>query len=202
MELDRWFWSDANHVSVKAVWDALCAYCYLPRLLDEDVFADAVRAGVQSGDYFGFATSVSDDGRYEGLTFGEAATVHVDAASVLVKADAAHPQIEATRPTPTPEPGGVGEGRTPYDPGGKPTSPPPPALPKRFYGTVEIDPDRAGRDMGDVAEEVLQNLTTLPGAKVRVTVEIEADIPDGVPVDVQRVVDENSRTLGFKGPWV
>ena len=52
--------------------------------------------------------------------------------------------------------------------------------------------------MGDVAEEVLQNLTTLPGAKVRVTVEIEAEFPEGVAADTQRVVDENCRTLGFE----
>lgn len=54
------------------MWDALSAYCYLPRLLDETVFFEAVRAGVASGDYFGFATSVSGEGRYEGLTLGEA----------------------------------------------------------------------------------------------------------------------------------
>ena len=198
MELDRWFWGDKDHVSVQAVWDALCAYCYLPRLLDEDVFTGAVREGVLSGDYFGFATSVSEDGRYEGLAFTETTTVHLDAASFLVKPDAARAQIEASRPAQGAEPGGVAEQRTPYKADREPDKPTPPPLPKRFYGTVQIDPDRAGRDMGDVAEEVLQNLTTLPGAKVRVTVEIEADVPDGIPNDVQRVVAENSRTLGFK----
>jgi len=35
------------------------------------------------------------------------------------------------------------------------------------------------------------------GARVRVTLEIEADIPDGVPDHVVRVVTENSRTLKF-----
>ena len=71
MELDRWFWNERDQVSTKAVWDALSAYCYLPRLLDESVFVEAVRAGVASGDYFGFATSVSSEGRYEGLKLGE-----------------------------------------------------------------------------------------------------------------------------------
>jgi len=63
---------------------------------------------------------------------------------------------------------------------------------------LPVDFEIAGRDMGDVAEEVLQNLTTLPGAKVRVTVEIEAEFPDGASADTQRVVDENCRTLGFE----
>ena len=32
--------------------------------------------------------------------------------------------------------------------------------------------------MGQVAEEVLQIMTTLPGGKVTVTVEIEAEVPE------------------------
>ena len=52
--------------------------------------------------------------------------------------------------------------------------------------------------MGQVAEEILQHLTTLPGGKVKVTVEIEAEVPDGVSEDVQRVISENCQALRFK----
>ena len=52
--------------------------------------------------------------------------------------------------------------------------------------------------MGKVAQEVLQHLTTLRGTKVKVTVEIEAEVADGLSGDIQRVVDENCRTLRFK----
>ena len=60
-----------------------------------------------------------------------------------------------------------------------------------------IDPDRAGRDVGRIAEEVLQHLTTLPRANVKLTLEIEAEAPEGVPDDVQRIVTENCHTLKF-----
>ena len=70
--------------------------------------------------------------------------------------------------------------------------------PKRFFATVELDPDRAGRDAGRIAEEVLQHLTVLPKAKVRITVEIDAEVPDGVSEETQRVVSENCQTLKFK----
>ena len=56
-----------------------------------------------------------------------------------------------------------------------------PKLPRQFFGTVAIDPDRAGRDMGDVTEEVLQNLTTLPGARVRV---MDPTMPSCVPLGI------------------
>ena len=95
MELDRWFWKDRKHVPVKQVWDALCAYCYLPRLRDQSVFEATIRAGLESGDYFGYATSVSEQGRYEGLTLGSSTSVYLDATSVLVKPDAARAQREA-----------------------------------------------------------------------------------------------------------
>jgi hypothetical protein len=37
----------------------------------------------------------------------------------------------------------------------------------------------------------------LVGATVKVTLELEAQIPDGVPENVVRTVTENGRTLGF-----
>ena len=70
--------------------------------------------------------------------------------------------------------------------------------PRRFFGTVRLDPDRAGRDMGTVAEEVLQHLTILPGAEVEVSVEISAKVPSGVDRTVRRIVEENCRTLRFR----
>ena len=202
MELDRRFWKDRAHVLVKTVWDALSAYCYLPRLRDQAVFVEAIQDGITSGDYFAYATSVSADSRCEGLKIGaRAAAVYVDAASVLVKPDVARVQIEIERPasgSSEPEPD-TAPGARP-DPGdsnsgGAPRSPP--RLPQSFFGSVKIDPDRAGRDMGQVAEEVLQIMTTLPGGKVTVTVEIEAEVPEDISDDVRRVISENCRTLHF-----
>ncbi len=76
--------------------------------------------------------------------------------------------------------------------------PPEARLPRRFYASVEVDPDRLGRDAGRIAEEVVQHLTTLPGNSVRVTLEIEVEAPEGVPEDTQRVVTESCQTLSFK----
>ena len=244
MEMERWFWRGRPHVPVKQVWDAMCAYCYLPRLRDESVFTASIRAGVASGDSFGYAASVSAQGRYEGLIFGvpvdAAAGVYVDAESVLVRPEAARAQLEAERRrlaaarsaaagmeagagaatlAGTPAGGAEGESGQPpradgtrsgigtdtgsgagTGPGGAKldTGIAEPRPPRRFFATVRLDPDRAGRDMGTVAEEVLQHLTTLPGAEVEVSVEISAKVPDGVSRTVRRIVEENCRTLRFR----
>ena len=196
MELDRWFWKDLPHIGVKKVWDALCAYCFLPRLRDQAVFIEAIQEGLAAGDYFGYAMSVSEDGRYEGLRLDErAAAIYVDTASVLVKPDVARAQLEAERPRPT-APVGPPEPESTPDPTGMGKVSP--SLPTRFFGTAEINPDRAGRDMGLIAEEVLAHLSTLPRAKLSITVEIVANIPDGVSEDIQRTILENGTALKFK----
>ena len=45
--------------------------------------------------------------------------------------------------------------------------------------------------------KVIAHLAGLVGANVTVTLEIEAEIPDGAPEQVVRTVTENSRTLKF-----
>ena len=62
--------------------------------------------------------------------------------------------------------------------GGKP---PVHAQPKRFHGTVTLDPTRVGRDSSRIAEEVIAHLVGLVGSTVTVTLEIEAAIPAGAP---------------------
>jgi hypothetical protein len=69
--------------------------------------------------------------------------------------------------------------------------------PRRFHGTVRLDAQRVGRDASKVAEEVIAHLTSLVRAEVVVRLDIEADIPDGTPDNVVRIVNENCRTLKF-----
>ncbi|GIW77361.1 MAG: hypothetical protein KatS3mg104_2424 [Phycisphaerae bacterium] len=69
--------------------------------------------------------------------------------------------------------------------------------PKRFYGSVILDTNRVGRDAGRIADEVVAHLAGILGANVKITLEIEAEIPTGAPEHVVRVVTENCRTLKF-----
>ena len=70
--------------------------------------------------------------------------------------------------------------------------------PTRYFGSVVLDADRIGRDAGRLAEEVVSHLTSLVGATVRVTLEIEATVPNGAPTHVVRTVLENGKTLKFE----
>ncbi len=139
----------------------------------------------------------------------------MDQSSVLVHPDAARRQIEADSreklPAYVPAEGGgdeVGEGRNGGTEGGSPNgsgrvdppAPPEPTadLSRTFRGVVEIDPMRLGGSAGAISQEVVQRLASIMGSNVRVTLEIQADIPDGIPEKVERDVSENCNTLKFR----
>jgi hypothetical protein len=78
----------------------------------------------------------------------------------------------------------------------EPPTPPAPRL-KRFHGTVVLEADRVGRDAGRIAEELISHLVVQAGAKVTVTLEIDAQLPEGAADQLVRTVTENARTLKF-----
>ena len=97
---------------------------------------------------------------------------------------------------PTPSFGSAGVGLS-HASGTGSTAPQKSRAPNAYVGSVELNPSRVGRDAGRIAEEVIQHLSTLPGADVRVTLEIHAKVDDDVPESTVRTVSENARTLKF-----
>ncbi len=77
------------------------------------------------------------------------------------------------------------------------SAPAAPTQPQRFFGSVTLDTTRAVRDATAVIEEVTQHLSGLLGTRVEITMEIHADLPEGVPEHIMRTVTENCRTLKF-----
>jgi predicted AAA+ superfamily ATPase len=85
-----------------------------------------------------------------------------------------------------PRPGGDSTGTTPTTP--KKT---------RFFGAVRLDPERFGRDLNRLYQEVIQHLAAPDGVDLEITVEISAVKKDGFPDTTARIVSENARTLKF-----
>src|SRR5690606_12197306 len=214
MELDRVPLWRGDHVSVQQLINDFGSYLYLPRLQGPQVLTEAIQNGLPlltwEQDSFVYAESYDDRaGRYRGLRAGQHVTIGIDDRGLLVKPAVARAQLEAERPTEVPGPGGgaTGGGTPPtggetpgptvvgLPPGGDPPGSP---RPTRYHGSVSLDPTRVGRDAGRIGEEVIAHLTGVVGARVRVTLEIEADVPGGVPENVVRIVTENSRALKFE----
>jgi uncharacterized protein len=206
MELDRWLWKESDHISLRQVWDYLAQYVYLPRLRDQDVLAKAVRDGIGSlawSDNFAYASGYNaDESRYVGMVAGQIPSLSFGGDGVLVKPHVAKRQQESdlARQAPVAQETGASSGQVSETASGidNPAVPVAARLMRRFHGSVEIDPTRLGRDAGRIADEIISHLAGLSGAKVKIMMEIDVDVPNGVPEDRVRIVSENSNTLKFK----
>lgn len=210
MELDRVPLWRGDHVAINQLIQDFAQYPYLPRLKNAAVLIDSITQGIEllswEHDGFAYADSYDDEaGRYRGLRGGRNVNINsAESEALIVKPDVAALQMEKDKPVPPQPPVTPPSGGDDGEPGGAnpPVTPPTPPTPpekklKRFHGTVELDANRVGRDAGRVAEEVISHLAGLVGANVTVTLEIEAEIPDGAPDQIVRIVTENGKTLNF-----
>jgi predicted AAA+ superfamily ATPase len=209
LELDNVPLWRGEHVPVKQLAEDFARYLYLPRLRNAQVLLDAIQEGVAllswQQDSFAFADSYDETAkRYRGLRFTQHVTVSEDDQNgLLVKPSAAQRQFQAEQAATATAVAGsqpAQPGVVQADHGQQTTQPSPPQAPpkpKRFYGSVKLNPHRVGRDAGKIAEEIVQHLVLQPGATVEVTLEIQARMPEGAAENVVRIVTENARTLKF-----
>lgn len=221
MELDNMLWKNDNCIQVRKLWEYLCQYCYLPRLTDYSVLEDAIRTGVNSDQYFGYAAGFSAD-RYIGLDFNKPIGM-VDKSAYLVKlsevsriqeeerrrrGEEERKRQEAQRQRedyPLPHDTGESSGVTGFidtsgdaQPAPKfPPQPQPPAERKKhtFYMSAGLDNTRINRDVQRLVEEVLSHLTNLDGCRVEISLEVSAQSDEGFPQPIIRTVSENCTTL-------
>lgn len=217
MQLDGLLWKDTDCIQIKKLWDYLCTYCYLPRLINFDVLEKTIREGCNSVEYFAYAAGIESD-QYVDLKFNSFVGI-VDRSGYLVKVDSAKKQIaekEAKRQAATVPPNiphgdsvttteGVESGGAPAthintDFGNNSTvvtNNPPQTQPKnkRFFMSADLDTTRINRDVQKYVEEIISHLTSVDGAKVKVSLEVEVEIDDGFTAQTVRTVSENCRTL-------
>jgi hypothetical protein len=63
--------------------------------------------------------------------------------------------------------------------------------------SIEINPSTARFRMVQVAEEIISLLASDPQAALKITVEINADFPEGASDQIKRAVSENATSLEF-----
>lgn len=211
MELDGILWKESSHIAIKTLWEYFCTYCYLPRLASYDVLAATIQAGANSTEYFALAEGVSEQ-RFLGLKFNQYVST-VEKHGYLVKVADAQKQIaeDASKlpasgtgtPTgstvyPTPKSGDLPDAtKGGISMPGHSTIADSPAEPKntRFFMSAPLDNTRINRDVSRLVEEIINHLTSLEGSKVEISLEVTAEVKDGIPTPTVRTVTENCRTL-------
>ena len=136
--------------------------------------------------------------RYRGLEAGRRPTVQLNATSVVVKPEVAVAQIQKDStppPTTTPTEDGSSATGTPSTrasgtvPSSSTAGGTTPAIPgatrapilRRFHSSAKIDATRLSRDVDVIASSIIKHLAGLLDARVKITIEIEAEIPSGAP---------------------
>jgi len=209
--LNQWYFRDGKtEVGALKVWQDTCHYLYLPRLINDRVFRDAIAKGIESEDYFGFAAGKDGD-RYLGFVFGKSTPITLDESSLLIEREAAMAwrakMIQTTKKEPVGAPYPSGSNSSESSPrvnepsgssltGGSSTVPAS-RVKKCFYGTVSLDPIKAKMDFATLMDEVVQPFTSKLGVDVTISVEIQAQSKDGFDETLQRNVKENCNVLKF-----
>jgi predicted AAA+ superfamily ATPase len=212
-------------VEVDQLVKHFASYVYLERLTRPAVLLRAIEQAMQSpkweDDGVAYASGYdASDGRYARLRLNEAVALDRTAGALVVHPEVALVQQRESQRAPVVSPvagggeasgtetvtrGEVGGSGLATETGGASTGVPvgvPIPVPariakkRRYHGSVQIDPARPIPQASKVADEVI-SLLHGAGARVRVTIEIEADFTDGAPEKIVRAVLENGRTLRF-----
>lgn len=201
MKLDNILWRDDNEIQIKKLWGYFCTYCYLPRLSGFSVLEECIRTGVNSKDYFAYAEGMSD-GRYLELKY-DTNVYNINDYGYLVKLQAALKQLVAEKskkeeiPTDRPV---TFPGKRVATPGVQPEEPSTSQQPEgpkntHFFLTKTLNYTRINKDVNDLVQEVIAHLYNADSAEVKITLDVNVDLPKGTPIPVVRTVTENCRTL-------
>jgi hypothetical protein len=204
--LNKWFWSKGrSDIGTQSLWQAMCDYLYMPRLVTVNTLQRVICDGAESGDYFGYADG-KDEGQYKGLKLGKRPYAVIDERSLLIEfetakaARAAHDDAACSSDTEA-----ESKGSSPEDSSGvkassgegSDTDTLPAEKKTRYFGTVQLDPHTGRIAFDQIHDEVIKLFSGKPGVSVTVRLDITAEFPDGFDENLQRAARENSAALDF-----
>lgn len=193
---------DQPHLAVAEIADWFAAYVYLPKLRDRLVLETAIRDAVAKlAPQFGFADAFDTaTATYQALIWAKEPPASMPPGAVIVRASevrrhlaqAGQVAVEAEQP------GLPGEERrmaATSHPGAEQAAA---RKPRRFYGSVELDMVRPVKSFDAILNAVVMELQRSHGAKIKLTLEIEAEASSGFDDSEVGVVRDNARQLRFK----
>jgi hypothetical protein len=213
-------WRDAGEITVGELWGYFTRYTYLPRLVRREVLDSAIEQSLSAvlvdNERFAIASGKdAETGRYRSLLVAPNPNtrLQITDSTLLIETERAQKQADADRIAAAREAAMnaaadgdladvgpvdfVWTGSSAAD-GNEPSEAESAleAVLARFFGSVKIDSDRYARDIGNVTREVIDRLAGA-GARLDITIDIQATKPDGFDESEVRTIGENARVLKF-----
>ena len=202
--LRTWFWKpDSPDVLAFDIWQKMSCYLYFPRLLNESVFRGAIEKGSDSVDFFGLAYG-KEKNQYMGFSFNKHFSVTLDHSLLLIDPDLAGRMEENRRKAESSPSGGSTGGSIPEKTPSSAGSPPPSPYPypastkKRFFASIDLDPQGPKAAFTQIVEEVLNHFNLKPEVSVTLSLDILAETSRQFDEGFQRTIKENCNVLKFK----
>lgn len=183
---------------VDQVRDWYFEFLHMDRLRDEVVLASAISDAVADMDAasakFALASSKVDD-EYRELQFSKNVPVRFGQNMLIVLREA----VEATNnPDVSDEKADATEAPVNDDKQeGHAQTKQQDVQPKRFSGVIELDTIRGAMKVSQVFENIVAELDRSDGTTFRIVLEVQAESSAGFSKDVEDVVSDNAKALGF-----
>lgn len=203
-------WPSNGILKLTDLVDYHSRFVYMPRLIDVSILKNTVSASISQAIPGEFAYAEAFDNAKEEFSSliienGMNTPVSITSDGVIVKLDVAEkyrpkkPDLREDEKIESTVSDGLDED-TVGDSGdkGEGKDKRVEILPKRFRGSVDISIDRPARDFGKILENIIEHLSLMNDANVEINIEIDAEIPEGIDKDKQRILIENANSLNFK----
>ncbi|WP_407194615.1 DUF499 domain-containing protein [Bradyrhizobium sp. STM 3566] len=208
-DLSKVWQPSQSHVAVRQLRDWFAQFTYLSKLREPQVLAKAISEALARSDAKYAIADRFDEakGEYVGLKLAQLVSIDVNSDAVLVRREVADAQLAKQLPQTGPQPintGGANGPGQPFVSQPLPAGTPRATRPRRFYAKIVLDPNRPTPQVSNIAQSILSELDRVRGTKVTLTLDIDAETPDGFPEDVESVVRDNVTSLkitdyGFEG---
>lgn len=195
--------SERPHLLISEVAEWFASYVYLPKIKDKIVLELAIRDAVAKLDAaFGYADRYDEAAQtYANLLWAKTPPEFIPDTAIVVREDVVRGELQKVSPAVERDEGEAQPKLS--DAAGEPSGEQPvsgstpPQNVKRFYGSVEIDMVRPIKALETIIEAVVMQLQHAPGAKVKLTLDVEATIDSGFSEADISVVRDNARQLKF-----
>ena len=192
---------DADVLAIDTVREWYFEHLHMERVRDESVIAESIAeaVGMLVDAPFGYAARVTD-GELENVSLDKGVPVVFGTGAALVRREVAESYlsregsatpVSGSLPSESSAASSDGQGEERHGDS---------ALVRRatrFTGVVTLDAARGAARAAQAFEDIVSELGAGANTTVRITLEIQAEAPDGFDADVVDIVTDNARTLEF-----